>query len=81
MPEVVPPTLSERLHAVLAKHAKDIAAKHAEDGSWSSRKEGAPYVIDSKDGKTRIRVTNEDGDTISGVGPTIEDALVALEGK
>jgi len=58
------------------KDATTVSAKADDAGR------GAPYVFETlEDGSRRLKVTDDDGGTIAGSGPTIEDAIAALEAK
>lgn len=82
-------TRAERLNAILEKvnpsamqHMRDTEDPTAErngGGSWPA--DGCPYVCDVQGPNRRVRVRSADGDVIAGVGPTMDDALAALEGK
>lgn len=72
-------TLAERLARARALHAQpdlDLPAAAVPDVNAGS------YVINTKnDGSIRVTVTNPDGDSLSGNGATLADAITALEAK
>jgi hypothetical protein len=72
---------NERLHALVALLNPPAAAQYAKNGSWPTG--GAPYVLDTlHDGAIRrVRISSAVGDTFAGTGPTVADALTALEDK
>jgi hypothetical protein len=87
MSKTPPVTRAQRLDALVRKVAPKAAAYYAEHGRWpdaegSPRRGSSPYVIETTktDGR-RIRIATDDGDVISGIGGTIEEALAALEVK
>lgn len=73
-------TRADRLHAIVAKVAPTVAAHLKATGQWLNG--GSAYQItELSDGRRRVRVTTADGDTVSGIGSTLDEALVALEKK
>jgi hypothetical protein len=83
-------TRADRLDAILAKLAPKRLAAFKKSGYWTREhaasgddpRTGAPYVISTTEGNgRRIVVTGDDGDSLAGVGATIEAALTHLEGK
>jgi hypothetical protein len=78
-----PGTRAARLDRVVERVAPKAFGKFRKAGGWTGTESGgAPYTITTTpDGGRRILVTGDDGDVISGVGPNIEAALKALEGK
>lgn len=88
MSKTTPLTRAQRLDALVQKVAPKQAAHFAEHGRWPDAEDGArgrgasPYVIQTTktDGR-RIKITGDDGDVISGIGATVEEALAALEAK
>lgn len=84
-------TRAERLHAVLTQLTPTAAQHYTATGAWPVRPgatvdepaaAAAPYVIETlPDGRRRVRVIGEDGDVVSGVGATLDDAIAALEAK
>lgn len=84
-------TRADRLMAVIEQLAPTAALYHASSGAWPARpgasvdaptETAAPYVIETlPSGGRRIRVIGEDGDVVSGMGATMDEALSALEAK
>lgn len=84
-----------RIDAIVRKVAPQAIAFYDKSGddktaqSWPPRTlDGgkvivqAPYMITPLvDGRQKVTVTSDDGDVLSGVGATIDDALTALEAK
>lgn len=78
------PTRAERLDAILLKVAgKAVEYRDKNGGRWSPDRRGrAPYARETlSDGRIRLRVTKDDGDVISGIGATTDEALTMLEAK
>jgi hypothetical protein len=60
----------------------DPATGQPDENGEPARHSGSPYVIETlPDGRMRIIVTGDDGDSVSGVGKDVEEALTALEAK
>lgn len=87
-----PLTRADRLDALLQKVAARAHAHLAEHGVWPHKetespdapahRRRAPYVRDTLgDGRIRLRITTDDGDVVSGVGATTDEALTMLEAK
>lgn len=57
----------------------DKADAKARDSQLAKRQ--APYAIVEKRGKIRLVITGDNGEQVVGVGDTLEDALVSLEGR
>jgi hypothetical protein len=85
-------TRAERLDALLQKVAARAHAHQAEHGVWPHKetdspdapehRRRAPYVRETlADGRIRLRITTDDGDVVSGVGATTDEALTMLEAK
>lgn len=87
-PEAVQQTVPEKLDGVLAKLCPASFKVFTETGKWPVRQEGdrlndgAPYAIRLlPDGSRRVTVVSDEGDTLSGNGPTTGAAVDALVGK
>lgn len=86
---MAPQTRAARLDAIV-RHVNAAAAQAVvETGHWDGhapdalrRAAGAPYAIQTRpDGSRRVVVTSADGDSVAGVGATLEEAIAALERK
>lgn len=82
------PTRADRLAALLAKINPTAAQA---DGTWrvpvpppwaDQNDPGAPYLIrELDDGRFQVQVVSSEGDVVSGLGETVEDALARVEEK
>lgn len=90
MTDSSPRSRRARLFAILARIASAALQHYTDhDGQWPPRTfEGgrvlvqAPYLLTPlADGRHQVTVTSDDGDVLSGVGATYDEALDALEAK
>lgn len=73
-------TRADRINALVARLAPKAAAAQLKTGKWPGGQ--APHVLETRhDTSRRLKITGDDGDVLSGVGATIDEAIAALEAK
>lgn len=72
--------VNQRLHRLVGHIYPAALAQHDKDGTWPGPT--APFVMETtKDGLTRLKISDPDGGTVVGVGADLTAAINAVATK